>query len=455
MPYVLTDALSPEPGESLSGLIVRNAATYGFTDPRRLLTRLDVTTGKLWTLGVADPDGDFGLSLRTLLGLSEPDFKAMSPWTGDVTTWSVLGHPMWRDLVRPDLRLACPTCIAEAPFHRSIWNLDAMPVCAIHGAWLRRACHECDAPLTWVAQEVHRCSRFPSCMAEIADAPAEEAPAGVLGGIRALHALITGTGVQPQTPPGMQPQDALRLSFVLGQLAFGFERDTRPRGFIEAHHEQLPEILDAGWSALADWPNGFYRFLDRLRARAAGRTGKDGLRKAFGSLSSRVYDWAREPRGAFIGEAFANYAAGQGDLATTAHTLSRYAPGAEIRHRFITMAEAQKVLGISASSIDRLATRRNLYVLPPRGAGLPALMRADVFLAPQDGIRGLPAARGDTAPARRRPEDHGPVGGERADPAATGRPTGAGDQTVPAIRCHGVRGSLRWPGAHHLQGGGR
>lgn len=71
----------------------------------------------------------------------------------------------------------------------------------------------------------------------------------------------------------------------------------------------------------------------------------------------------------------------QGDLATTAYTVSRYAPGAEIRHRFITMKEAQQVLGVSATSIDRIAERRGLYVMPPRGAGLPALMRADVFLA--------------------------------------------------------------------------
>ena len=362
----------------------RNSARFPFADPRRLLTRIVRPEGyTLWNLCDVDPASKKGVDLRTLLGLDEATFRGMSAWTGDVTTQSVLGRQVWRDLARPNERAVCPQCMKEAPYHRAVWNLDAMPVCAIHGTWIRQTCHVpgCGAPLTWSAMRVDCCSRFPTCTGVIGDALAEPATSKPLGGIRALHALFTGAADAPAVPPGMEPQDVLKLSFVLGQIAFGHEREARPRGFIDRHREMLPEILDAGWSALDDWPHGFHRLLDRLRERASERTGKDGLRKAFGTLSTRVHPWAREPRGAAIGEAFAQYVAEQGDLATTAYTVSRYAPGAEIRHRFITMKEAQQVLGVSATSIDRIAERRGLYVMPPRGAGLPTLMRADVFLA--------------------------------------------------------------------------
>jgi hypothetical protein len=379
--YTLPNREPPEDGESLTGLIVRNAAIYDLADPRRLLSRIVMHEGiALWTLCDTDPDGELGIAMRTLLGLDEATFRRMSPWTGDVTTQSVLGHEVWRDLAKPHERAACPQCMAEKQYHRAIWNLDAMPVCAVHGTWLRRTCHVCETSLNWSTHRIACCSHFPACPGEIKDAPPDLADGRTLGGIRAMHALLTGMENAPAMPPGMQPQNVFRLSFVLGQIAFGYERDARPRGFIERHRDEMPAILDAGWSALADWPHGFNRFLDGLRTRASERSGKDGLRKAFGTLSSRVYRWAREPRGAVIGEAFAAYVAEQGDLATTAHTVSRYAPGAEIRHRFITMKEAQKVLGLSGMTINRLAERRNLYVLPPRGAGLPALMRADVFL---------------------------------------------------------------------------
>ena len=383
-PYTLPNPLDALEGESLTGLVVRNSARFALADPRRLLTRLVRPEGSLlWTLCDVDPASRMGIDLRTLLGLDEATFRKMSAWTGDGTTQSVLGRHVWRDLTRPDKRAACPECMKEAPYHRAVWNLDALPVCAVHGTWIRQTCHApgCGAPLTWRTNRVDCCSRFPSCTAVIGDAPADPATGKPLGAIRAIHALLTGAADAPAVPPGMEPQDILKLSFILGQIAFGHERETRPHGFIDRHRKMLPEILDAGWSALDDWPHGFHRLLDRLRERASERTGKDGLRKAFGTLSTRVHRWAREPRGAAIGTAFAQYVADQGDLATTAYTVSRYAPGGEIKRHFITMKEAQQVLGISGQTIDRIAKSRGLYVLPPRGAGLPTLMRADVFRA--------------------------------------------------------------------------
>lgn len=380
MTYRLRSPLEPLDGESLAGLIARTALEYRLREPRRLLSRLSLSNHVLWTLCDTDPSSDFGTRLRNLLCIDdEALFRRMSPWTGDPLTSRVMGHAVWRELVQPDARAVCPLCLREGIYHRAIWSVSAMPVCAVHKVWLRRKCHECNAPLTWLNSNLHRCARLPRCGGDLREAPAEPAPESSIPAMLALHNLAhqetPSTGATVQTIFA----HALRLSFLLGQIAYGFERASRPPGFMQRQAQRLPVIVARGWDALDDWPNGFHRLLDQLRERASERKGKDGLRKAFGTLSTKVHQWAREPWGAPIGEVFANYVASQGDVATTARTLQRYAPGAEIRHMFLTTAEAQRTLGMSGSAILRIAQRRNLFELAPRGAGLPSLIRADVF----------------------------------------------------------------------------
>lgn len=384
MTYRLKGFVPPEPGESLMGLICRNAGIYRFRNPQVLLRRIKPPTDVLWTLCDADPTGEFGTKLRNLLNIDAEDiYRQLSPWTGNPVSYSVMGHAVWRELVQPGSRAVCPLCLKDSIHHRALWSVSAMPVCAIHGVWLQRRCHACKAPLSLYNSSLHRCSRSPRCQADVRDAPVERAPASAMSAMAALHQLAHDPS-PVAGPLGMGFGQALKMSFLLGQTAYGFERPPRPPGFILRERERLPDMVARGWDALDDWPNGFHRMLDGLRERASERVGKDGLRKAFGTLSTKVHQWAREPWGTPVGFAFAQYAANQGNLATTARTLKRYAPGAELRHMFITMSEAQQALGISASTIAKLAHRRDLYVLPPRGAGIPALMRADTFRQLED-----------------------------------------------------------------------
>ena len=389
--YRLRKPLPREEGESLLGLVARNADKYHFRNPRLLLARANPPPLVPWTLCDTDPAGQFGIRLRTLLGIDdEAAFRRMSPWTGDPTTMAVMGHSVWRELMRPAARAVCPLCLSESAHHRSLWFVSAMSVCAVHGVWLRTKCHRprCQAPLSWFNSSIHQCSRSPQCTADLRKAPPEPAPPGAMRAMMGLHRLAHAEPGTKAGPLGLEFGEALKLSFLLGQTAFDIERPpfadrnaitTRPPGFMQHQGKHVPEIVARGWEALDDWPHGFHRLLDGLREQAAERAGKGGLKKAFGSLSAKVYHWAREPWGAPIGDAFANYVASQGDLATTAHTIRRYAPGAEIRHMFITTAEAQRALGMSPSTILRMARRRGLYELPPQGAGVPSLIRADVF----------------------------------------------------------------------------
>jgi hypothetical protein len=376
--YTLPVALAPHSDESGPSLVMRDAAVYQFHDPLRIFRRIRPPKLVLWTLFRTDPGTELGQGLATTLGLSAETFRRLSMWTGSDTTLSVLGHPIWRELVRPSTRAVCPLCLREAAYHRAVWFVYALPVCAVHGAWLIDHCPnpKCRRTLSWTGFAVHRCGAR-ECRHDLLDASVHYSEPELLGGITAIHRLLHGENLD--TPLGMPVGEAVTVAFILGQIAFGFERETRPPGFIRRHLRQIPEFMNVGWRALDDWPNGFHALLDRLRTRASERAGKDGLRKAFGTLSLRVYGWAREPWGGPIGQAFGDYVAAQSDLATTANTLRRYAPGADLRYSYVSLTEGQKLLNIGPATLQAIAERRDMYILPPRGSGTPALLRADTL----------------------------------------------------------------------------
>ncbi|SDE32509.1 TniQ family protein [Belnapia rosea] len=375
MTYRLPTAVPPEQGESLPGLIMRNAARYRFQEPGRVLRRLRPPKVILVTLCQTDPAGPLGVVMRDVLGLDEAQWARLAMGTADDTTVRLNGHVVWREQARLDSRTVCPACLADSPHHRAVWFLDALPVCAVHGTRLLSACPDCGRQLKWRGPGVHLCGSR-ACRYDLRRAEAERVPDGELGGVRAVHRLFHCDAPATGAPLGLGFGDTLRLSVTLGHLAQGMEKVNRLAGFVRKHQAEVHRYVDDGWRALDGWPNGFHRFLDGLKARARERRGKGGLAKAFGTFSSKVSAWSREPWGAPIGEAFAAYAAAQDDLAVNAYVLGRYGSVDALRHRHMSMSEAAKTLGVGPETMQRLAERRNLYILPPNGSGIPSLVKA-------------------------------------------------------------------------------
>lgn len=380
--YVLPRAPSPHADESFPGFVMRTANAFRFHDPCRLFRRLKPPPLTFWTLCQQDPASDLGIGMGKLLGLDGQTYRRLSMWTPDDTTLSVLGMPVWLDLIRHTARVVCPLCLQESDHHRASWLVDALPVCARHGVWLHDRCSgaSCRRPLAWKGSFAHRCGSR-RCRQDLRKASVEHASAEALDGIRSLHRLLQGEG---DAPLGMPVGAAIRMTLALGQVSFGFTRGMRPPGFIRREMRRMPEVMDAGWRALDDWPHGFHGLLDRLQARASERSGKHGLRKAFGGLSKSVYGWAKEPWGSPIGVAFAEYVASRTTSGTAPSRLARYAPDAEIRHVHVSVAQAQEAIGISPGMMMSIAGRRDMFVVPPRGMGIPSLLRADAVRCLQE-----------------------------------------------------------------------
>lgn len=374
-PYALPNPCMPFPDESLPGLAMRNAEFYRLRDAKQIFSRIRPPDLVLWTLCMEDPDSGFGQRMRALLGLGEDNFRRMSMWTGSDTSTAVLGHAVWRDLIRPRVRASCPGCLRDSRHHRAVWLLDVMPACAIHGTQLVTRCPnpKCGRRQNWIGVGVHRCGAK-GCGFDLRDAAAASVDDDAMGGVRGLHRLLHHAP-QAGGPLGMPFGSALRTAFTLGRYAHGLAATQAP-GFIAREGERLPHILNSGWNALQDWPHGFHRLLDGMRRRSGVGAGGAGLRAIFGGFSKQVYDWTREPWGGPIGIAFAEFAASQPDLATTAGVLSRYAGDAELDRRHVRIAEAARNLGISGTALHALAGRRGLLVdlgIP----NAPTLLRAD------------------------------------------------------------------------------
>lgn len=386
MAFVLNNALSPLDGESLPGLIMRNAQTYRFINPTRLARRLTRSNVMLQTLCRENPSSRLGQGLRHLLGLDEEAWEALSMWDADETMVHLRGHQVWIGLVGIRDRTVCPQCLAESQHHRAIWVLDSIPVCARHACRLISACPQCTKPLRWHGVGIHRCGNR-QCNFDLRRASPMKVPGEEMNGIIALDRLFRREMPEGSAPLGLAFSEVLRLTITLGHEAMGMERINRLSSFISRERERMPAIIEAGWQALDDWPRGFHRLLEDKRKRASERGGKAGLRKAFGSLSSRIFHWGREPWGAPFAQAFGEYIAAQDDLAVSTYVLKRYVNADALKDRHMSMGEASRALGVSAGTMQRFAENRDLFVVAPNGPGVPSMIRADTVRRMQDEMR--------------------------------------------------------------------
>lgn len=113
--YTVPGALPPYADESLPGLVMRNAERFHFQRPMRLFQRLAAPKVTLWTFCQQDPATRMGQDVRTLLGLGELALSRLTMWTGSETTLSILGHPVWRELVRHSARGSARSAYGRPP----------------------------------------------------------------------------------------------------------------------------------------------------------------------------------------------------------------------------------------------------------------------------------------------------------------------------------------------------
>lgn len=138
-------------------------------------------------------------------------------------------------------RKVCPPCLAEAAYHRAIWDLAFVSACPRHEVALLAACPDCDRILTWIGADLTKCGCHRGDLIKAATAPL---PSGILEGTRATyglfgdHSFVANAAQIREMPPfrRMRPEHVVEFLYRLGlglvthrRKLFSLERPGTPR----------------------------------------------------------------------------------------------------------------------------------------------------------------------------------------------------------------------------------
>jgi hypothetical protein len=198
-------------------------------------------------------------------------------------------------------RFVCPACLADAPFHRAIWDFTAISACPVHLVELAATCDACGEGLRWEGGDlaVCRCGQLLSQIRtqRLTDREAE--------GTKVFHGLlgderfsIEADGAR-NMPPFRDLDDVEIIDFL---YRFGAETLWTSRAsFSHLSHEiglGGHMALTNGLRVLDPWPEAFHAALDALCERSAPAAPEGFLWwpdkpavKVLGKWLLPIYDW--------------------------------------------------------------------------------------------------------------------------------------------------------------------
>lgn len=162
----------------------------------------------------------------------------------------------------------CPACIEEKGFIKSSWDVAFMVGCCEHDRALVYRCAECDRRLTWQRQGLLTCA----CGGDLTAAPSEPLTPPLRELLGYIECKFYGEDTKPLYPMRTLPlyeleplplQSLVTLIEIFGKCALGNTGRNRNNGS-SVDPEWYLRVATEGAKVLTNWPNNFYRFLDRL-----------------------------------------------------------------------------------------------------------------------------------------------------------------------------------------------
>jgi hypothetical protein len=209
---------------------------------------------------------------RAAVGLLEPS-PAMAALTGvafeklqlmgmdGAKGAAILGVPVPSKMVTRRLMRACPSCLAEDCFHRSIWELGLLRVCPHHRRELIERCPGCGTSLRWQRSHIGFCH----CDTVLSEAPFVPAVHGcdTAEAIYSVFEIATGAPDLPDEFRQLPFRDLLEVLAFLGRMdrvvASGGAATTKARC---AGYDMRD--LDAAVRMVRGWPRSFEDLIRRV-----------------------------------------------------------------------------------------------------------------------------------------------------------------------------------------------
>jgi hypothetical protein len=253
--------------EPAHALLLRTAAHNGTSRFSPVFKRCGVLFGR--SVQLVDQD------LVARLCSVDPDELSYGSIVHGDDGVSVLGQQLRHEHVGGWWRRWCPHCLAEAPYHRVWWDIAFITTCPTHGVELTSDCG-CDQPLINGRQGMIRCTRNH----DLTKVPVEP--------VSDEETLVDRYIIDRLLGQGQHPHELLDKT-SLGQALHILERIgvsalSEDSSVEEARAEVgVPQLLNAGFVALSDYPRSFDRFLDVLISRRSEVDLKSEI-KAYGPL---------------------------------------------------------------------------------------------------------------------------------------------------------------------------
>ncbi|WP_109096092.1 TniQ family protein [Azospirillum sp. TSH64] len=236
----------PESGESLPGFLVRQAERARL----RSVSELAAMAG-LRQPGSTVSNDDLG-PLSSLTKAPIERLETMAYRVVGKGRHHFHGGVVDRDLIALSPRRACPACLADAPFHRMVWDLAPATACIQHACRLITACPSCGRLLDWHHPSIAKCP----CGQPIADAPTTPVTETEVEAVTTLHRLV---GNQPI--PWLHPtftecdrSDLVKITLLIGMAAIGWTGRCRVVSLVATGSDATAAVTIAGVDGLRQWP---------------------------------------------------------------------------------------------------------------------------------------------------------------------------------------------------------
>lgn len=354
--------IKPFPDESLLGFALRLAERNAHKHVIGLLKRAGTGVHAPETIlgGKHSVDG-----FATLAGVDVGTIRKMAYIQQADGRRNFNGHALGPDQFLSTQRRACPRCLAEQGYHKSLWDLSVVHACPVHGTKLISRCGQCGRRLGWRTAPLTKCK----CGAEIRWPSTEQEDQENLLGPQTIAAIVgVGSWDIPEFLLQFDADDAIRLAVTLGWFIH-FQKG-RPRLLRLSTYHDACKLLTDGVRTCLEWPNSFHQYLDRLRQKSAARTGRFGAAKELGPLVEWVVKVAPSAVSSVLIPEMREYIGGLDAFTTRSRLL---APSEQ--PRYISVVQAGRILKRDPVKVGEVLLRHGVASAPYGiGTGAPMLV---------------------------------------------------------------------------------
>jgi hypothetical protein len=243
----------------------------------------------------------------------------------------------------------CPACLKESPIWNLLWEAKLITACERHQVRLVDTCTACGNRLSWAREKLQYCG----CGVAFNTAKQEQSSPEEALLSHWMKAKLYGTGTTPDHIAPLSIHQLHHLVSFLGAYDVLDKSQRKPRSDNLNKVSAASVVGLSAMKALADWPNSFDQYLDRLvsRNRPCDQAGR--LNDYFGRFYNNFFDAFQDKQFEPYINAFGKYVESNWRVSFTARNSEIPEPVRE-RHPWVSACVLAKSINASKAVLMEL-----------------------------------------------------------------------------------------------------